>query len=76
MRRRPTGFIAVVPDAPVGDRRIAEAVTREAIAMPASNGKGAAVRFNFDNGTGRIDVTITVARTKHAIVRAERSRLA
>ena len=26
--------------------------------MPASNGKGAAVRFNFENGAGRIDVTI------------------
>src|SRR6185436_12129614 len=32
---------------------------REAIAMPASNGNGALVRFNFTNGTGRIDVTIT-----------------
>ena len=52
------GFIAVVPDAPVGDLRMADAVTREAIAMPASNGKGAAVRFNLENGAGRIDVTI------------------
>ena len=52
------GFIAVVPDLAIGDLRAADAVTREAIAMPASNGKGAAVRFNFENGTGRIDVTI------------------
>ena len=52
------GFIAVVPDAPVGDLRMADAVTRDAIAMPASNGKGAAVRFNLENGAGRIDVTI------------------
>jgi carboxymethylenebutenolidase len=36
----------------------AEAVTRSAMAMPASNGKGASVRFNFSNGTGRIDVTL------------------
>ena len=53
------GFIAVVPDLAIGDLRAAEAVTREAIAMPASNGHGALVRFNFANGTGRIDVTIT-----------------
>jgi carboxymethylenebutenolidase len=52
------GFIAVVPDLAIGDLRAAEAITREAIAMPASNGKGAAVRFNFDHGVGRIDVTI------------------
>ena len=52
------GFIAVVPDLAIGDVRAADAVTREAIAMPASNGNGASVRFNFQNGTGRIDVTI------------------
>jgi carboxymethylenebutenolidase len=52
------GFIAVVPDLPIGDLRAAEAVTRHAIAMPASNGNGAVVRFNFQNGAGRIDVTI------------------
>lgn len=52
------GFIAVVPDLPLGDLRAAGAVTRQAIAMPASNGNGASVRFNFENGTGRIDVTI------------------
>jgi carboxymethylenebutenolidase len=66
------GFIAVVPDVPIGDLRGAEAVTRQAIAMPASNGNGAMVRFNFalrqaqgvpslsrdENGAGRIDVTI------------------
>ena len=53
------GFIAVVPDLAIGDLHAAQAVTREAIAMPASNGNGALVRFNFTNGTGRIDVTIT-----------------
>jgi carboxymethylenebutenolidase len=52
------GFIAVVPDAPVGDLRTIDAVTREAIAMPASNGKGAAIRFHFDDNAARIDVTI------------------
>lgn len=52
------GFIAVVPDAPIGDQRIADAVARGALAMPASNGKGAAVRFNLENGAGRIDVTM------------------
>ena len=53
-----SGFIAVVPDLPIGDLRAAETVTRDAIAMPASNGKGALVRFNFEGGAGRIDVTI------------------
>ena len=53
------GFIAVVPDLAIGDLRAAEAITREAMAMPASNGNGALVRFNFTNGTGHIDVTIT-----------------
>jgi carboxymethylenebutenolidase len=38
--------------------RRAAAVTREAIAMPAGNGNGASVRFNFSNGAGRIDVAI------------------
>jgi carboxymethylenebutenolidase len=66
------GFIAVVPDLPLGDLRAADAVTRQAIAMPASNGNGASVRFNFalrqaqgvpslsrdENVTGTIDVTI------------------
>jgi carboxymethylenebutenolidase len=52
------GFIAVVPDLAIGDVRAADAVTRQAIAMPASNGNGASVRFNFQNGTGRIDVAI------------------
>ncbi len=46
------GFIAVVPD------RQTNAVTQYAINMPASNGKGASVNFNFANGEQRIDVTI------------------
>lgn len=49
------GFIAVVPDLLGG---AADAVTREAIGLPASNGKGASVRFNFANGSGRIDVAV------------------
>jgi carboxymethylenebutenolidase len=37
----------------------AAALTTEAIKMPASNGNGASVRFNFDGtGGGQIDVTI------------------
>ena len=36
----------------------AAAVTNYAIAMPASNGHGASVRFTFEGGTGRIDVTM------------------
>jgi carboxymethylenebutenolidase len=52
------GFIAVVPDLAIGDVRAADAVTRQAIAMPASNGNGASIRFNFQNGAGRIDVAI------------------
>ena len=36
----------------------ADAVTDYAITMPASNGNGASVRFNFENGKGRIDVAI------------------
>ena len=44
--------------------------------MPASNGHGASVRFTFENGTGRIDVTIAVARAAHGVVRAERPRVA
>jgi carboxymethylenebutenolidase len=54
------GFIAVVPDLLPESRSSsrAEAVIADAIAMPASNGHGASVRFNFDNGKGRIDVAI------------------
>lgn len=50
------GFIALVPDLPRG--AALTGVTEYAIAMPASNGHGASVRFNFENGNGRIDVTI------------------
>ena len=46
------GFIAVVPD------RQTNAVTQYAINMPASNGNGASVNFDFANGMGRIEVTI------------------
>lgn len=46
------GFIAVVPD------RRANAVTQYAMNMPASNGKGASVNFDFGRGEGRIEVTI------------------
>ena len=70
------GFIAVVPDLAIGDLRAAEAVTREAIAMPASNGNGAAVRFNFDERRGTHRRHDHVARAQHAIVRAERPRVA
>ena len=39
-------------------RERAAGVTRSAFALPASNGKGASIAFNFVNGGGRIDVTI------------------
>jgi carboxymethylenebutenolidase len=54
------GFIAVVPDLPPGAASSSRAgqVVHEAIAMPASNGHGASVRFAFENGRGRIDVAI------------------
>jgi carboxymethylenebutenolidase len=43
------------------------AVAESAIKMPASNGNGASVKFNFANGQGRIDVAI------ESPVRLERS---
>jgi carboxymethylenebutenolidase len=49
------GFIAVVPELAGGKP---DAVTREAIKLPASNGNGASVHFNFASGRGRIDVAI------------------
>jgi carboxymethylenebutenolidase len=54
------GFIVVVPDLRPGSTASsrAQAVIDRAIAMPASNGHGASVRFNFENGHGRIDVAI------------------
>ncbi|NOT28587.1 MAG: dienelactone hydrolase family protein [Acidobacteria bacterium] len=52
------GFIAVVPDLLTGKGPRASAVTRAAIDMPASNGQGASVQFNFEGTGGRIDVTI------------------
>jgi carboxymethylenebutenolidase len=50
------GFIAVVPDLPNGMGP--KSVTDSAIALPGSNGKGASVRFNFENVKGRIDIAI------------------
>src|SRR5262245_50487086 len=47
------GFIAVVPLSAGAD-----AVTKAAINMPASNGNGASVKFAFENGTGHIDMTV------------------
>lgn len=46
------GFIAVVPDWRTN------AVTQYALKMPASNGNGASVNFNFAKGGERIEVTI------------------
>jgi carboxymethylenebutenolidase len=50
------GFIAIVPDLLRGMG--ADAVLQYAMHMPASNGKGASVAFNFANGTPRIEVGI------------------
>jgi carboxymethylenebutenolidase len=49
------GFISVVPDVRTN---AAAAVARSALTMPGSNGTGASVAFTFENGSGRIDVTI------------------
>jgi carboxymethylenebutenolidase len=49
------GFVAVVPD--LRRDQDAAAFMRDAIVLPASNGRGALVRINFAGGAGRIDVT-------------------
>src|ERR1051326_3205729 len=46
------GFIAVVPEHP------ADALVLSALKMPASNGSGATVNFNFDGARPRIETTI------------------
>jgi carboxymethylenebutenolidase len=53
------GFIAVVPD--LAPQTKPDAVAASAIGMPASNGKGATVRFSFAGGTGRIVAQIAAS---------------
>lgn len=50
------GFIAIVPDLLTGKWR--DEVLQYAINIPASNGNGAAVNFNFANAKPRIDIYI------------------
>jgi carboxymethylenebutenolidase len=50
------GFIAIVPDLLTGMGP--DAILHYAINMPASNGNGASVNFNFANGQPRIETVI------------------
>lgn len=54
----PAAIVQALERSNVEIARRTAAVTHEAIGMPASNGNGASVRFNFANGSGRIDVTV------------------